>query len=181
MCHFLGGAARRNSRLYVRTGWHDRFRLLSVPEEDQEDRKWYVRVWLVRQNIPEEQFPPKTQIWTHRYILFWNTYFTPLLLFLMFCVTKPFQLFHLVYIPTSFLLCSFSVVCKSRPNLFLHWQGWGDILTKICRARHYVIGVMPEIPFSEYISSILKSKWGRKFLTKCCVIALHNAWGHCLK
>lgn len=99
MCHFLGGAARRNSRLYVRTGWHDRFRLLSVPEEDQEDRKWYVRVWLVRQNIPEEQFPPKTQIWTHRYILFQNTYFTPLLLFLMFCVTKPFQLFYFVHSP----------------------------------------------------------------------------------
>lgn len=62
-----GRIAWWNPRLHVRPRRHDRLRLLSVPKEDQEDGKRHVRVWLMWQDIPEEQFPAATQIRAHRY------------------------------------------------------------------------------------------------------------------
>lgn len=66
-CPLTGRLAWWNPRLHVRPRWHDRLWLLSVPKEDQEDGKWHVCVWLMWQDIPEEQFPAATQIWAHRY------------------------------------------------------------------------------------------------------------------
>lgn len=62
-----GRIAWWNPRLHVRPRRHDRLRLLSVPKEDQEDGERHVRVWLMWQDIPEEQFPAATQIRAHRY------------------------------------------------------------------------------------------------------------------
>lgn len=64
-----GRTAGWSTGLHVRSWWHDRLWLLPVPEEDQEDGKWHVCMWLMWQDIPEKQFPSATQIWAHRYEL----------------------------------------------------------------------------------------------------------------